>query len=307
MHPHSVPHSEQEERQAQRPLRLALVTSADLPNLFGGEQLLPPALSALGAQVSICIWTDPSVQWQSFDAVIIRCPWDYHEKLPDFLSWLNRLRELKVSVINDLDTLMWNLNKKYLFELSQKHLPVIPSLCVTPDNQRSLAELMKQLDSKQIVVKPVQSAGAWRTLRVSLDNMLEVDREFSIWRQEQDFLVQPFMPEIMSEGEWSLIFFGGKFSHALLKRAKAGDFRVQSDHGGTVHAVDVSVDIQAQAQAILNTLERMPCYARVDGVLRDGQFMLMELELLEPELFLELDAEAPHRFARAIMHTLSAS
>ena len=307
MHPHLTPQSQPEDLRAQAPIRLALVTSAELPNLFGGEQLLPPALSALGAQVSICIWTDVTVQWQSFDAVIIRCPWDYHEKLSDFLNWLNRLRELQVKVINDLDTLTWNLNKKYLFELSQKHLPVIPSLCVTPDNQRSLAELMKQLDSKQIVIKPVQSAGAWRTLRVSLENMLEVDRDFSEWRQEQDFLVQPFMPEIMSEGEWSLIFFDGKFSHALLKRAKAGDFRVQSDHGGTVHSVEVSADMQTQAQTILNALERMPCYARVDGVLRDGQFMLMELELLEPELFLELNPEAPQRFAQAIMHALSAS
>ena len=226
MHPHLTPQSQPEDLRAQAPIHLALVTSAELPNLFGGEQLLPPALSALGAQVSICIWTDVTVQWQSFDAVIIRCPWDYHEKLSDFLSWLNRLRELQVKVINDLDTLTWNLNKKYLFELSQKNLPVIPSFCVTPDNQRSLAELMKQLDSKQIVIKPVQSAGAWRTLRVSLENMLEVDRDFSEWRQEQDFLVQPFMPEIMSEGEWSLIFFDGKFSHALLKRAKACEFRV---------------------------------------------------------------------------------
>ncbi|MBR7747221.1 ATP-grasp domain-containing protein [Undibacterium baiyunense] len=286
---------------------IALVTSAELPDLFGGEQLLPAALAALGAQVSICIWTDPQVQWKSFDAVIIRCPWDYHEKLSDFLTWLDRLRALKVKVVNDLDTLAWNLNKKYLFELSQQQLAVIPSLCVMPDQQDSLTELMARLDSSQIVVKPVQSAGAWRTLRVTADNLLETERDFSIWRQQQDFLVQPFMPEIMSEGEWSLIFFDGKFSHALLKRAKAGDFRVQSDHGGTVHAVEVSAQMQAQAQTILSALKRMPCYARVDGVLRDGQFMLMELELLEPELFLELDPQAPQRFAQAIMRALSAS
>ncbi|WP_395004701.1 RimK family alpha-L-glutamate ligase, partial [Undibacterium sp.] len=213
----------------------------------------------------------------------------------------------KVKVINDLDTLIWNLNKKYLFELSQKQLSVIPTICVTSDDQDSLAELMKQLDSKQIVIKPVQSAGAWRTLRVNMDNMLEVDRDFSVWRQEQDFLVQPFMPEIMSEGEWSLIFFNGVFSHALIKRAKTGDFRVQSDHGGTVQGIEVSAALRMQAQTILNALECMPCYARVDGVMRDGQFLLMELELLEPELFLELEEHAPQRFAQAILARLTNS
>lgn len=286
---------------------IAVVTSADLPELFGGEKLLLPALSKLGAQVSICIWDDPTVVWQAFDAVIIRCPWDYHEKLADFLQWLDRLRALNLNVVNDLETLTWNLNKKYLFELSQKQLAVIPSLCVTPDDQHTLPELMSMLGSEQIVIKPVQSAGAWRTLRVNSSNVAEVDRDFALWRREQDFLVQPFMPEIMEEGEWSLIFFDGQFSHALIKRAKAGDFRVQSDHGGTVHQVQAPEAMRVQAERILQALERMPCYARVDGVMRDGQFMLMELELLEPELFLELDELAPERFAQAIMARLTNS
>jgi glutathione synthase/RimK-type ligase-like ATP-grasp enzyme len=284
---------------------IAVVTSADLPDLFGGEKLLPPALREMGVQTSICIWDDPTVQWQEFDAVILRCPWDYHEKLTDFLQWLERLRAMKLLVINDLETLVWNLNKKYLFELSSKQLPIIPSLCVTPQDLRSLAELMKELDSDQIVIKPVQSAGAWRTLRVNPDNIDEVDRDFAVWRRQQDFLVQPFMPEIMQDGEWSLIFFDGEFSHALIKRAKAGDFRVQSDHGGTVQLALAPNVMRAQAELILKALTQMPSYARVDGVMHDGQFMLMELELLEPELFLELDEQAPQRFAKAIMAKLT--
>jgi hypothetical protein len=220
---------------------LAIVTSADLPELFGGEKLLLPALAALGLQSSICVWNDPKVDWGSFDAILIRCPWDYHEKLGAFMCWLEHLSTLPVQVINDLSTLRWNLNKKYLFELRQQHLPVIPSLCVSPsspDDELSLLELMDLLGSEELVVKPVQSAGAWRTLRVNRQNLEEVNRDFSEWRREQDFLVQAFMPEIMEEGEWSFIFFSGQYSHALIKRAKAGDFRVQSDHGGTVHAIE---------------------------------------------------------------------
>jgi glutathione synthase/RimK-type ligase-like ATP-grasp enzyme len=286
---------------------LAIVTSADLPELFGGEKLLLPALAQLGIHTTICIWDDPDVIWQDFDAIIIRCPWDYHEKLPAFLQWLEALHDLKLRVINELATLQWNLNKKYLFELSQQQLPVIPSFCLSPTDQHTLPELMQLLGSEELVVKPVQSAGAWRTLRVNRDNLAQMDRDFSAWRREQEFLVQPFMPEITQDGEWSLIFFQGEYSHALIKRAKAGDFRVQSDHGGTVHVIDAPVAMQAQALQILQAVKHMPCYARVDGVVRDGQFMLMELELLEPELFLELDPQAPQRFAQAIAAALSNS
>ncbi|MBC3872521.1 ATP-grasp domain-containing protein [Undibacterium flavidum] len=288
-------------------LHLAVVTSADLPELFGGEKLLLPALSALKVRTSLCVWDDHSVDWQSFDAILIRCPWDYHEKLPAFLLWLDQLRTCGVQVINDLDTLQWNLNKKYLFELSQLQLPVIPSYCLSPNDQHTLPELMTLLASPELVVKPVQSAGAWRTLRVNADNCEQVNREFSAWRLEQEFLVQPFMPEIMREGEWSLIFFDGEYSHALIKRAKAGDFRVQSDHGGSVEAIEAPPAMRAQALEILQAVKSMPCYARVDGVLRDEQFLLMELELLEPELFLELDPQAPQRFARAIVQRLSST
>ncbi|MBR7800966.1 ATP-grasp domain-containing protein [Undibacterium fentianense] len=284
--------------------RIALVTSIDLPYLFGGEQLLLPALETLGCQVSIEIWNNDAVNWADFDAVVIRCPWDYHEKLAAFLDWLDRLRVCGVNVINDLDTLAWNLDKKYLFSLAQQGHAVMAGLCLQADDQRSLSDLMLVLGSNELVIKPVQSAGAWRTLRVNAQNIEIVNQEFDAWRQEQEFLVQAFMPEIISEGEWSLIFIDGNFSHALLKRAKPGDFRVQSDHGGTVHAVDVPDSMRLQAQAILHSLLRMPCYARVDGVLRDGQFILMELELVEPELFLELHPQAPLRFAQAIQARL---
>ncbi|MBX9869797.1 MAG: hypothetical protein K2X63_08375, partial [Burkholderiaceae bacterium] len=112
-------------------------------------------------------------------------------------------------------------------------------------------------------------------------------------------------PEIVSDGEWSLIFFDGQYSHALIKRPKLGDFRVQSDHGGTVQKMVAPERMREQALQILCTLETMPCYARVDGVVRDGQFILMELELLEPELFLELDPRAAPSFAQAILHSMA--
>lgn len=284
--------------------KLALLTSIDHPQLTLGEVLLPPALRALGAQVQICVWDDPEVQWHEFDAVIVRCAWDYYKKLPAFLNLLTHLEQSGIPVLNDVQTLRWNLNKNYLFQLEQQQCAVIPGLRVSPVDQRSLSQLMQELGCDEAVLKPVQSAGAWRTLRLQAAQLDEAEQQFAQWRGEQDFLLQAFMPEIVNEGEWSLVFFNGEYSHGLLKRAKDGDFRVQSDHGGSVQVMDIPLAIQKQAAAMLATLDRMPCYARVDGVIRDGQLILMELELLEPELFLELDKDAPARFASAILERL---
>ena len=285
--------------------RIAIVTCKDFPELFGGEQLLLPVLRDLGHQVDVCIWDAPDVVWQSYDAVVIRSPWDYYKKLSQFLAWLDVLAVCKVNVINDIETLRWNLNKSYLLELSQAGVPVIPTRLVTSSDQRTLHQIFKAMQSKDIVIKPVQSAGAWRTLRVNSDNLADAELSFEAWRQEHDFLVQVFMPEIVADGEWSLIYFDGQFSHALLKRAKAGDFRVQSDHGGTVSKAYASENICRQAIRSLKHLPRMPCYARVDGVVRDGTFLLMELELLEPQLFLDIEAQAACRFAEAILSNLN--
>ena len=284
--------------------RIALVSSKDYPELFKGEKLLLPALRDLGHEVDVCIWDAPEVVWQSYDAVVIRCPWDYYEKLPQFLAWLDALSVCKVKVINDIETLRWNLNKSYLFELSQAGLPVIPTQLVATSDQRSLQQIFDAMQSEEIVIKPVQSAGAWRTLRLNLDNLADAELSFNDWRHEQDFLVQAFMPEIVAAGEWSLVYFDGEFSHAVMKRAKEGDFRVQSNHGGTVLKADAPDNICAQALKILQFLPCMPCYARVDGVVRDNGFLLMELELLEPELFLEIEVQAAHRFAMAILDNL---
>ena len=231
--------------------RIALVTSKDFPELTSGEKLLPHALGDLGHEVDICIWDAKDVIWQNYDAVVIRCPWDYHKKITQFLAWLDLLAICQINVINDIETLRWNLNKSYLFELLQAGLPVIPTQLVASSDQRTLHEIFKAMHSKEIVVKPVQSAGSWRTLRIDSNNLVDAESSFNTWRREQDYLVQAFMPEVVSDGEWSLIYFNGQFSHALVKRAKKGDFRVQSEHGGTASRADAQENIRTQTLKIL--------------------------------------------------------
>lgn len=284
--------------------KIALVTCADLPELFGGEQLLPPALRQHGVDVDICIWNDVNVQWHQYDAVVIRCPWDYYKHFAAYMAWLDELEKQKIVVLNDISLMRWNLNKKYLLELAQRGITIIPTEHVTQTDQRSLSDIMQAKAWSDIVVKPIESAGAWRTLKISQDNVEEADLIFKNWRKEHDYLCQPFMPEIVEVGEWSLIYFNGEYSHALIKCVKKDDFRVQSDHGGTCHAQIAPEHLRQQAKMILQALPHMPCYARVDGVVRDRQFMLMEIELAEPELFLELKDDAAEQFAKAILQHL---
>ena len=285
--------------------RIALVTSKDFPELTSGENLLPHALCDQGHEVDMCIWDAKDAVWQNYDAVVIRCPWDYHKKISQFLAWLDLLATCQINVINDIETLRWNLNKSYLFELLQAGLPVIPTQLLALSDQRTLHEIFKAMHSKEIVIKPVQSAGAWRTLRINSNNLVDAELNFSTWRREQDFLVQAFMPEVVIDGEWSLIYFDGQLSHALVKRANKGDFRVQSEHGGTASKADAPKKMCTTALEILKFLTRMPCYARVDGVVRNGAFLLMELELVEPQLFLDFEDHAAHRFAQTIISHLS--
>ena len=289
-----------------KPYRIAIASCHEVPELWAGECLLPPALQALGVQTAVCVWDDPAVCWQDFDAVVVRCTWDYHLKLDAFLDWLSTLEQLHVPLINDVDTLRENVDKSYLLALQDAGLPVIPSLLLRPDDRRSVPTLMDALGCDDVVVKPARSAGAWRTLHLHRSSLANDQADFAVWRLEQDFLLQPFMSEVVSEGEWSMVVLGGVFSHAVLKRAKPGDFRVQSLHGGSAHLANAPASLQAQALEILATLPTMPCYARVDGVVRGDQFLLMELELVEPELFLDLEPGAPKALALAIQARVTA-
>jgi glutathione synthase/RimK-type ligase-like ATP-grasp enzyme len=284
--------------------KIAIVTCADLPELFGGEQLLPPALRLHGVDVDICIWNDANVQWQQYDAVVIRCPWDYYEHFSSYMAWLNELERQDILVLNDIPTMRWNLNKKYLLELAQRGVAIIPTLLLSKSDQRSLTDIMNTQGWNEVVIKPIESAGAWRTLKVTQKNVAESEIIFANWRNEHDYLCQPFMPEIVEVGEWSLIYFNGEYSHSLIKCAKKDDFRVQSDHGGTCHVQEAPEHLRLQANMILQAIPTMPCYARVDGVVRDRQLLLMEIELAEPELFLELKEDAADQFAKAIIQNL---
>jgi glutathione synthase/RimK-type ligase-like ATP-grasp enzyme len=150
------------------------------------------------------------------------------------------------------------------------------------------------------VIKPSISAGAYRTHRFRVSEADVYSREVEQILEHRGLLVQPFLSEVVENGELSMLFFDGVFSHAVRKRAKPGDYRVQFRYGGTDEDAEVGPALIEQARACVLAAPSLPAYARVDGIIKDGQFLLMELELFEPLLFLSRHPEAPHRFARAV-------
>lgn len=285
--------------------RVALVTSSAFPQLWEDDQLLQRALEALGIEAVPAVWSDASIDWTSFDALVIRSPWDYFERPVEFRRWLDARIASGVLMCNAADILDWNFDKAYLQELEAAGVALVPTICIAGGEQADVAALARARGWDEIVVKPSISGGGYRTDRFRVEDAPAYAARIDETLQDRGVLVQPFLPEILTDGELSLLYFDGEFSHAVRKRPKAGDYRVQFAYGGTSETIEVDPDLIAQGRACALAAPSLPVYARVDGVVQDGRFLLMELEVFEPVMFLARHPEAPMRFARAVQGRLA--
>lgn len=281
--------------------RLIFATNAEWADLTPDDRIGAAALRARGADVRPGVWDDPNVDWTGCDAVVFRSPWEYHHRIDAFRAWLDRLDHAGVRTINPMPTLRWNLHKFYLRELERAGVRLIPTVFVECGGGGALGGILVERGWREAVVKPAISAGASDTWRVAAPPTPEEEARFRRDVQGRDTLVQQFATPLLTDGEWSLLFFGGRFSHAVVKRPAVGDFRVQWYYGGTFEGVRPGPALLAQAERWLAATPVEHTYARVDGVVIDGEFSLMELELLEPALWLGCDPGAADRFADAIL------
>jgi glutathione synthase/RimK-type ligase-like ATP-grasp enzyme len=279
---------------------VALVTSEAFADLYEDDHLLVAALADIGIRSVPSVWSDASIDWTSFDAVVIRSPWDYFERAAEFRAWLDARIAEDALLCNSREILNWNFDKRYLQDLAKAGVAIVPTICIAAREKADIAALARARGWQDIVVKPTIGGSAYRTYRFRLEELDRYAADIATTLEDRGVLVQPFLPEIQSNGELSLLFFDGVFSHAVCKRPKAGDFRVQFQYGGTDENARVSEEIVAQARLSIAHAPALPVYARVDGVVRDGTFLLMELEIFEPLMFLSYHPEAPARFARAI-------
>jgi glutathione synthase/RimK-type ligase-like ATP-grasp enzyme len=285
--------------------QVALVTSDALPNLYEDDLLLVAALDQIGIHSRPAVWSNPDIDWLAFDAVVIRTPWDYFVRPVEFRAWLDARIASGVRLCNSGDVLDWNFDKRYLQDLAAAGVALVPTIVVPRGECPDIAALARARGWEEIVVKPTISGGAYRTHRFRLDAVEGYRDDINRTLLDRGVLIQPFLPEILSAGELSLLFFDGVFSHAVCKRPADGDYRVQFQFGGTTETVEVRDEWVEGAHACIAAAPSLPVYARVDGVIQNGQFLLMELEVFEPLMFLARHPEAPGRFARAIQRAMA--
>lgn len=276
--------------------RICFLSTDNLDGYVFDDDLAIEPLRKLGWEVSTIPWR-AEIDWNDFAAVIIRTTWDYQDSPDDFLRALQKINESKARLENSLQTVEWNLSKEYLRDLENKGVKIVPTMWSekTP-TENDFASWLTHFQIDEIIIKPIISATAQDTFRLKTfePNLAEVFKS-------RKYMVQPFMPNIVSEGEFSLFYFGGNYSHTILKTPKNEDFRVQEEHGGIITAVSPSKNLLRTAEHIFSFIEPTPLYARIDFV-RDehDDFCLMELELIEPALYLRMDENAPKFFAETV-------
>ena len=271
------------------------------------HRLLSDAFRAHGFHGVRVEWSDPTIDWSRFRAAVFRTTWDYFTRFDEFTSWLSRV-ETQTTLCNDPSTIRWNMDKHYLADLERQGIAVVPSRFLERGSAISIAALLEESGWSQAIVKPCVAGGAYHTYRVHRDNVAEIDSIVGPLIQERSMLFQPFMEEIVRTGEDTLMVLDGRYTHAVRKMVKAGDFRVQDDFGGTVHEYEPTPEHIELAERAMAACPTAPAYGRVDMVRdNDGRLAVMELEVIEPELWLRYHPPAAEAMARGVVKSLEGS
>ncbi len=268
----------------------------DMAGYVSDDDLAIGPMKSLGWSVETRSWRDRAANWDLFDLAVIRTTWDYQKHPCEFIEFLQGIDESKARLENPLDIVKWNLDKRYLRDIEQSNVRIVPTIWDAEYTAGNFASWLASFETDELIVKPTVSATAQNTFRLKKFDpaLIEVFAELP-------FLVQPFLKTIVDEGEYSLFFFNGELSHTILKAPKPGDFRVQEEHGGLITRIEADAGLRGAAQKAIDAIGQRLLYARVDLVRHiDDEFALMELELIEPALYLRMDESAPERFAMAI-------
>jgi len=273
---------------------IAFVTSAAHADSTPDDRLALSELDTLGIRAVPAVWDDPAVPWGEFSAVVLRSTWDYYRRYDEFLAWLDRTARV-TTVWNPPELVRWNSHKRYLLDVAAAGARVVPTEVAVRGSGRTLSSIVALRGWSDVVVKPAVGADAYRLRRMRKDEPTDGEAHLCDLLATGDALVQPFVAGAERAGERSLVFFDGKFSHAteyafvLGSKARVG------------RGLAAPRSLVTQAQEVVAHLSQVPLYARADFLPGDGgEWLLGELELIEPDLFLRTDPAAPQRFARAI-------
>ena len=249
------------------------------------DRLLKNSLEDKGLKVCKKDWADKDFDWNKTRFAIFRTTWDYFERFDEFFTWMKKTKH-KTTFINSAEIINWNIDKHYLKDLERNGINIAPTIFIEKGDTILLSELFEKAKWSEAVIKPAISGAARHTYRINPINCKEKESIFKELIQSECMLFQEFLTNITREGEISLIMIAGKYTHAVKKIAKKGDFRVQDDHGGTVEEYHAKKEEIIFAENCIKKSPFSPIYARVDIVYdNNNQLSLSELELIEPELW----------------------
>jgi len=272
--------------------------------LLGEERLLMVGLEARGLRTARVAWSNPDFDWSLARAAVFRSTWDYFERFAEFSAWMERVAGA-TQLFNAPDLVRWNVDKHYLQDLAERGVNMPATRFIERGETTTLSEVMQANGLNEAILKPSVSGAARHTYRLNATNLEAHESVLRDLLRDESMMVQPFLGSVLTQGELSLMVIGGRCTHAVRKIAKPGDFRVQDDHGGTVRPHTPMADEIAIAEAAVAACPKVPLYARVDAVWDDaGELSLMELELVEPELFFRFHPPAADAMAAAIAERL---
>ena len=271
-----------------------------IENVLKEDGLLIEALNNLGLKTIKKDWNDSNFNWNSTKTAVFRSTWDYFDKFSIFQNWLSQVQN-KCALINSYEQIKWNLDKHYLQDLKNWSLPIPKSVFINKMSGTKLKDIATNMKWNHIVVKPTVSGAAKNTFQLKDQEIDNFQTKWIRLTNQEDFIVQEFQKNIIKSGEIAVMLFGGKYSHAVLKKAKKGDFRVQDDFGGTVETITPSKEIIDLAEKAIKKLNPTPLYCRVDVILNNqNKAVIIELELIEPELWFRFKITAADKLAMYI-------
>ncbi len=269
-------------------------------NVVLEDQLVVDALKKEGLNVKRKSWSDPNFDWSTTKFIIFRSTWDYFDRYDEFSIWLNYV-STKTTLLNSSEIIQWNIDKHYLIDLQKKGIHICESYFIEKGTITTLKELHKKLGWKKTVLKPCISGAARHTYKIEENSIEKHEDIFQKLITKEAMMLQPFQENIISKGEYSFVVINGKYSHAVLKIAKPGDFRVQDDFGGTVHVHQASGQQKDFAENAVKACKGKPLYARVDAIIDNtAKLAVSEIELIEPELWFRKNHKAAILLAKEV-------
>ncbi len=269
------------------------------------DELAVLPLARRGIKVDTVPWDRPGVDWRQYALVVVRSTWDYPRSSEQFLEVLEQIERQGVRLENGSEIARWNMRKTYLRDLAGKGIDIVPTFWREGLAPGELVPLFEELRSREGVIKPVTGANAHGAWRLDAELARTLAPEIETYFAARPLMMQPFERGIVEEGEFSMIYLNGVHSHSILKTPKSGDFRVQEEHGSAIVLIEPEPALLEAGNAAIAAVGQKLLYARADLVRSDDTFRVMELELVEPSLYLRIDPGAPDRFADAVTALLA--